>query len=318
MRIVFMGTPALAARILQELGARHEVALVVTRPDAVSGRGSKKRPSPVKATALIMGIPVHEAAHMDDGVRSALAEAAPQAICVAAFGCLLPPAILDSAPFGCLNVHMSLLPRWRGAAPIERAILAGDERIGYSIMHMDEGLDTGPFCMQASFEAAGHYREELEEMLAVSGAKALADALDALDAGALSWTVQDESHVSYASKIGKDELALRVGNSAQLNCAYVRASSAAHPAKTTIAQRDVTIERAHPISSDDLPEAAIRLMPGDACFTQKRLILICNEGAVEVERLKPSGKQSMDALAFCAGIQNFKKEPKRWGASNER
>ena len=318
MRVVFMGTPTLAARILAELAAHHEVALAVTRPDAVSGRGSKKRPSPVKEMALSLDIPVHEASRMDESAQDALIKAAPEAICVAAFGCLLPPSVLECAPYGCLNVHMSLLPRWRGAAPIERAMLEGDPRIGFSIMRMEEGLDTGPFCAQGSFDADGRYLDELEEELALAGAKALAETLDALEKGPVSWIEQDSSRANYASKIGKDELSLNPSKTAEANCACVRASSGAHPAKASLAERDVTIEKAHPVRCDDLPEQAALLESGDACFVQKRLFLICDEGAIEVERLKPNGKQSMDARAFCAGIQNFKKESKRWGASHER
>lgn len=148
MRVVFMGTPRFAAEILDELAEFHEIAAVYTRPDAVRGRGKALVPSPVKEVAERRGFPVRTPRTLRDAaVLSELAAFAPDAICVAAYGAILPKEVLDLPPFGCLNVHGSLLPRWRGAAPIERAILAGDEEIGVCIMAMEEGLDTGDYCV---------------------------------------------------------------------------------------------------------------------------------------------------------------------------
>ena len=131
MRVVFMGTPDFAVPSLKALAAAgHEVPLVFTRPDAVRGRGKKLVPSPVKAAAEKLGIPVFETSRMTPEAKAALAEAAPDVVCVVAFGCILPDDVLAAAPLGAVNVHASLLPRWRGAAPIQRSILAGDERTG--------------------------------------------------------------------------------------------------------------------------------------------------------------------------------------------
>ena len=313
MRVAFMGTPYLAARVLDGLAQRHEVAMVVTRPDAISGRGSKLRPSAVKEYALQAGIPVIEASKMDDSVFESLKEANLEAICVAAFGCLLPERILDLPEYGCLNVHMSLLPRWRGAAPIERAMLDGDEQVGFSIMRMELGLDAGPYCMQGSIAADGRYLDDIEEELAEEGAKALSDALDALCCGGVEWVEQDDAAVCYADKIGKADMALDPMHTVEQNCARVRASSEAHPSRTRIAGRDVTVERACVADEAGIPEKVREAQPGTACFANKRLLLVCSDGVLEIEQLKPSGKKSMDARAFCAGIQNFKNESKQWG-----
>ena len=150
MRIVFMGTPEFAVPSLKAVAAAYDVALVVTRPDAVRSRGKKLEPSPVKACALDLGLPVLEAKRMDAEAIDAVRAAAPDLICVVAFGCILPDELLAVAPLGAINVHGSLLPRWRGAAPIQRAILAGDEKTGVSIMRVAHDLDAGAWCRQVS------------------------------------------------------------------------------------------------------------------------------------------------------------------------
>lgn len=162
MRIVFMGTPDFAVPSLVSLvEAGNEIALVVTRPDAVRGRGKKLEPSPVKAKALELGLPVVEANRMTPEVVEALKAAQADIFCVAAYGCILPDDVLHMAPLGIVNVHASLLPRWRGAAPIQRAILAGDEVAGVSIMRIGHGVDTGAYCAQASTSVAGKHAEAL-------------------------------------------------------------------------------------------------------------------------------------------------------------
>jgi len=312
MRVVFMGTPALAADVMEGLAGRHDVVLAVTRPDAVSGRGSAKRPTPVKQRALDLGIPVLEAERLDDQAQDALRSYAPDAICVAAYGCLLPVSVLELPQYGCLNAHLSLLPRWRGAAPLERALLMGDSNTGVSVMKMEAGLDTGPYCMQLSVKTDGRYLEDLESELARAGAQALADTLDALTDEGVTWQEQDEAAVTYAEKIGKDELALDPAVGIAQNDARVRASSDAHPARCVIADRTVTVEHVHPVRSSEVPEVLAEAKAGFAYYATKRLYLACADGLLEIEQLKPSGKNSMEGKAFAAGIQNFKKEPKPW------
>ena len=169
MRVVFMGTPAFAVPSLRKLAAAHDVALVLTRPDAVRSRGKKLEPSPVKEAALGLGLPVMEANRMTPEVLDALRAVEAEIFCVAAYGCILPDEVLTMAPHGCVNVHASLLPRWRGAAPIQRSILEGDAETGVSIMRIGHGVDTGAYCAQASCPVPGKSADELTAELAELG-----------------------------------------------------------------------------------------------------------------------------------------------------
>ena len=178
MRIIFMGTPDFAVPSLRALASRHEVTLALTRPDAVRGRGRRLEPSPVKVAAGELGIPVVETKRVTPEVLDRLRAERPDAICVAAYGCILPDEVLGIAPLGCVNVHGSLLPRWRGAAPIQRAILAGDERAGVSIMRVAHDLDAGAYCRQASTEVGEKGCDDLMSELAQLGASELLAALD--------------------------------------------------------------------------------------------------------------------------------------------
>ena len=217
-----MGTPRFAAEILDELAEFHEIAAVYTRPDAVRGRGKALVPSPVKEVAERRGLPVRTPRTLRDAaVLSELAAFAPDAICVAAYGAILPKEVLDLPPFGCLNVHGSLLPRWRGAAPIERAILAGDEEIGVCIMAMEEGLDTGDYCVCRSLPAGSRTAAELTEELAALGASALLTALAQAEGGNLRWVAQDEALVTYAEKIAKAALAAKPADVDALKAAVI-------------------------------------------------------------------------------------------------
>lgn len=314
MRVVFMGTPKLAADILVEIAQQHEVVCVYTRPDAVRGRGAKLEPSPVKAAAERLGIPVRTATSLRDAEEQAhLAELAPGAICVAAYGCILPREVLEIPRYGCLNVHASLLPRWRGAAPIERAILAGDEQTGVCIMRMEEGLDTGPYCVRRATEVEGKSAAELTDELANLGAGALLTGLSVVEQGGAEWTFQDDAAATYAEKLAKDELYPDPAEPAAAMVRKVLASSEAHPARAVIAGRSATVERV--ALPDDERAAALcdGLEQGAVRFAAKRLFLGTGDGAVEVLSLKPDGKKSMDARAFAAGVQGIKAGGCTWG-----
>lgn len=314
MHVVFMGTPKLAADILVEIAQQHEVVCVYTRPDAVRGRGAKLEPSPVKAAAERLGIPVRTATSLRDAEEQAhLAELAPDAICVAAYGCILPREVLEIPRYGCLNVHASLLPRWRGAAPIERAILAGDEQTGVCIMRMEEGLDTGPYCVRRATEVEGKSAAELTDELANLGARALLTGLSVVEQGGAEWTFQDDAAATYAEKLAKDELYPDPAEPAAAMVRKVLASSEAHPARAVIAGRSATVERV--ALPDDERAAALcdGLEQGAVRFAAKRLFLGTGDGAVEVLSLKPDGKKSMDARAFAAGVQGIKAGGCTWG-----
>ncbi|MEO1766524.1 methionyl-tRNA formyltransferase [Thiobacter aerophilum] len=206
MQLVFAGTPEFAAAALKSLtAAGHDILLVLTQPDRPAGRGLKPKPSPVKDFALKQGLPVAQPASLKDAaVQATLRKIQPQVMVVAAYGLILPPAVLSIPARGCLNIHASLLPRWRGAAPIQRALLAGDVETGITIMRMDAGLDTGPMLLQkkcpiAPEDTAG----SLHDRLAALGAAAIVEALDRLDS--LTPVAQDERLATYAAKLTKEE-----------------------------------------------------------------------------------------------------------------
>lgn len=314
MRVVFMGTPKLAADILVELAQQHEVVCVYTRPDAVRGRGAKLEPSFVKAVAEGLGIPVRTPKTLRDPEEQAfLEELAPDAICVAAYGCILPHEVLEIPRFGCLNVHASLLPRWRGAAPIERAILAGDERTGVCIMRMEEGLDTGPYCVRRATEVEGKSAVELTDELANLGARALLTGLSVVEQGGAEWIFQDDADAVYAEKLRKDELYLDPADSASVTLRKVLASSDAHPARANVAGRSATLARVA-VPCDERAAALCEGMEeGAVRFAGKRLFLGTRSGILEVLSLKPDGKKSMDARAFAAGVQGIKAGGCVWG-----
>lgn len=297
MRVVFMGTPDFAVPSLRELASRFEVVLVLTRPDAVRSRGKKLEPSPVKAAALELDIPVMEATRITPEVMDRLHEADADIFCVAAYGCILPDEVLHMAPLGIVNVHASLLPRWRGAAPIQRAILAGDERAGISIMRIGHGVDTGAYCAQASCSVAGKTADELTAELAQLGADLLCDTLPALADETAVWTEQDESLVTHAQKISKAEMRLDPQEGALVNLRRVLASSDAAPARCIAAGKPVRIMRAVAADGDASMCAA-----GELVCQSKRIYIGCSDGMLEITSVKPDGKRQMDASAWAAGL----------------
>lgn len=314
MRIVFMGTPAFAAVILEDLIQHHEVVAVYTRPDAVRGRGRKLEPSPVKKAADRLGLPVLTPKTLrDDDVRLTLRSFEPDVICVAAYGAILPKEVLELPRYGCLNVHASLLPRWRGAAPVERAILAGDAETGVCVMRMEEGLDTGPYCVCRTADIGEKRVPELTDELAGLGSHALLTALVHVECGADDWTDQNEDEVTYASKIERGELDLAPSDDVTLLLRKVQASSDAHPSRAMIAERRVTILSVRGVDADEHARDLVEGMnPGSVRFVGKQLFIAGSDGSVEVRSLKPDGKQAMEARAFAVGVQGIKDGALRW------
>ncbi len=295
MRVVFMGTPEFSVPVLSLLARCHEVVGVLTRPDAVRGRGKRLVPSAVKEKARELGIPTIECARMAPEVVRAIAELAPDVACVAAFGCILPKTALGIPRLGCVNVHASLLPRWRGAAPIERAILAGDAETGVSIMAMEEGLDTGPVAWQASVPCAGRAFADVERDIAYTGGYGLLDVLEALDGGGVEWQRQDDSLATYAARIGKGELDLSPALSAEENWRHVLASSDAHPARALAAGKLLRVRGARP-SSHACETGAISVASDGA------VTLGCVDAALELLEVTPAGKKPMDAASWARGL----------------
>jgi len=295
VRVVFMGTPEFAVPSLRALAAVHDVAAVFTRADAVSGRGSKTRPSPVKSAALEQGIPIMQPQTLRDAEQiERLHELRADIIIVAAYGLILPLELLESAPLGAVNVHASLLPRWRGAAPIQRAILAGDKVTGVSIMRMEVGLDTGPSCTQLQTPIAEKDAAELTAELAGLGAAALVRALPSIGDGTATWTVQDESAATYASKVLKADVAVSPDLTGSDVVRRVRASLPAAPSRVTLGGRCATLLGVRPVEAD--------VATGAISLTKSALLLGVADGAVEVTTLKPDGKAAMDARAWARGI----------------
>lgn len=294
MRVVFMGTPGFAVPPLTLLARCHEVAAVLTRPDAVRGRGKGLVASPVKERAGELGIPVIDCARVTPEIIDAVRALSPDVACVAAFGCILPPALLETPRLGCVNVHASLLPRWRGAAPIERAILAGDEETGVSIMAMEEGLDTGPVAWQASVPCAGRSQEELTRDLAFTGAYGLLDVLELMDSGEARWMPQGDGPSTYAERIRKGELDLSPELAAEGNLRHVLASDDAHPARLLLGTTLVRVRRAQ------LAETPVA--PAHLEFRDGKALLGCVDGALELLEVTPAGKKPMDAPSWMRGL----------------
>lgn len=303
MRIVFMGTPDFAVPSLRLLAQSHEVVGVYTRPDSASGRGAKMRPSPVKSVAEGLGLPVHQPVTLRDPVvLEQLAAARPDVCVVAAYGLILPAEVLAIPAHGCINVHASLLPRWRGAAPVQRAILAGDSVTGVSIMRMEEGLDTGPYCEVEQVEVGEKSATRLTDELAFAGAKALGRALDRLSRGVCEWVEQDESGVTYADKIHKADVALSPQLTVEQALRRVRASGASAPTRVSVAGRVVTIVTAS--------LAQTPTQPGQAIADKTGLVLGFSDGSLQVSSVKPEGKREMDAAQWTCGLRV--EQPCRW------
>jgi len=256
LAVVFAGTPAFAVDSLDAIAAsRHPIRAAFTQPDRPSGRGRMLAASPVKERALALGLPVRQPASLKDaGVAAEIAALAPDVMVVVAYGLLLPPAILAVPRLGCLNLHASLLPRWRGAAPVARAILAGDPRTGVCVMRMEAGLDTGPVMLRRETPiAAGETAGELEQRLAREGGAALVAALDALAEGRAAFEPQDDTQATYAAKLTKAEARLDWREPAEQLARRVRALNPRPVAETTLDGAQLRIHAAEAVAAGHGP-----------------------------------------------------------------
>jgi methionyl-tRNA formyltransferase len=299
MRIVFAGTPAFARTALEGLlAAGHDVCLVLTQPDRPAGRGLQLRPSEVKTLALQRGLPVAQ----PPGLRTAqtvqlLAAQRAQAMVVAAYGLILPQPVLDLFPLGCINIHASLLPRWRGAAPIQRALLAGDEQTGISIMQMEAGLDTGPVYLQERISiAARDTAATLHDKLAPLGAQLLVRALDALEHGTARAQPQPASGVTYAAKITREEARLDWRASAVELERCVRAFDPFPVAHFQWHTQPLRVWRAVAL---DGPAGTPGLI---AEASDAGILVCCGSGALRLEELQRPGGRRLPAGEFRRGL----------------
>ncbi len=298
MRVVFMGTPEFSTGLLKEISARgHEIAAVYTQPPRPAGRGMEPRNSPVHVLAESLGLPVFTPrGRRGEGETAAFKALNADVAVVAAYGLILPRAILEAPRLGCLNLHGSILPRWRGAAPIQRAIMAGDNESGVDVMKMEEGLDTGPVAVETRVPIGPDMTAgELHDALALAGAPLMADALEALERGELVFTPQTETGVTYAQKIDKAEARIDWRRPARELHNFSR-GLAPFPGAFFEADLGAGVERVKVLrtSVDDGGGE-----PGNALDDEG--LIACGEGALRLLRVQRAGKGPMDFAEFSRG-----------------
>ena len=299
MRLIFAGTPEFAATALQGLiAAGHDIALVLTQPDRPAGRGMQLKPSAVKMVALAHGLAVAQPPTLKDlEAQERLRAAAADVIVVAAYGLILPPAILALPRLGCLNIHTSLLPRWRGAAPIQRALLAGDGDTGITIIQMDAGLDTGAMLLKKNIPiAADDTAQTLRDKLAPLGAEAIVEALDLLRQKRLAPEAQDDTLATYAAKLSKDEARVNWHRPAVEIARAVRAYNPYPAAFTMLFGESLKLWAASAIAGDGVP--------GTVLVADKfGIVVACGAGALCITELQRAGGKRLAAAQFLAGTE---------------
>ncbi|MEZ5729582.1 MAG: methionyl-tRNA formyltransferase [Burkholderiaceae bacterium] len=306
MRVIFAGTPDFAARALHALiDSRHQVTLVLTQPDRPAGRGKKLQSSPVKRLATEAGIPVDQPRTLRDAAaRDRLLAEAADVMVVAAYGLILPREVLEIPARGCVNIHASVLPRWRGAAPIQRAIEAGDPVSGITIMQMDEGLDTGPVLMAESLEiAADETGGSLHDRLARLGARLIVSALDRLEAGDLVAVPQPADGACYAHKIDKSQAEIDWGLPANAIVDHVRAFDPVPGCMTHLAQADEVLTLKIWAARPD-PAPGGGAAPGTiVSVADDGVRVACGDGrSVRLTELQRPGGRRLPAAEFLKGM----------------
>ena len=291
LKLIFAGTPDFAARHLAALlSSDHEVVAVYTQPDKPAGRGQKLTASPVKDLALAHDLPVYQPASLrNEEAQVELAALGADLMVVVAYGLILPKAVLDTPRLGCLNVHGSLLPRWRGAAPIQRAIWAGDAETGVTIMQMDVGLDTGAMirkvsCTIASDETSASLYDKLAEL----GPQALVDTLDAMAAGDTTAEAQDDALANYAQKLSKEEARIDWSMEAVAIERCIRAFNPWPISWFEVAEQTIKVWQAEVIDSDH-GQSAGTLLKAD----KQGIDVATGKGVLRLLTLQPPGKKAM-------------------------
>ncbi|PZT31837.1 methionyl-tRNA formyltransferase [Stenotrophomonas maltophilia] len=296
MRIVFAGTPEFAVSSLRAAARHHEVVAVYTQPDRPSGRGRGLAPSPVKLEAVARGIPVYQPESLkDEAAQQQLRDLKPDLMVVVAYGLILPKAVLAIPTYGCWNVHASLLPRWRGAAPIQRAIQAGDETTGVCLMQMEAGLDTGPVLLhQALPIAATDTGGQLHDKLAELGAQVLSDGLGLLRAGIKPIArPQPEQGVTYAHKLDKAEAKLDWAQDAAVLARTVRAFNPWPVAEATLAGERVRIHGAVAQAMEHGQAPGTVLAAG-----REGIDIACGQGALRLRVVQREGGKAITAADY--------------------
>lgn len=292
MKIVFMGTPDFSVPVLDALAARHDIVAVYSQPPRPAGRGKAERPTPVHARALELGLPVrHPTSLRNPEAQAEFAALGADIAVVVAYGLILPQVVLDAPRLGCLNIHASLLPRWRGAAPIHRAIMAGDDETGICIMQMEAGLDTGPVLLrEATAIKQTETTSDLHDRLSAMGADLILTALDRLPG--LTPEPQPDQGVTYAAKIDKAEARIDWTRPAVEIDRQIRGLSPFPGAWCMMGAERVKLLRSHLADGSGAPG---QLLPGG-------LVIACGEGAVVVSELQREGKRPGSATDFLRGF----------------
>jgi methionyl-tRNA formyltransferase len=302
LRIAFAGTPHFALPALRALlSSRHQVVGVLTQPDRPAGRGRGLRAAPVKLLAIEHGLPIGQPATLKNPEgRAALHAWSPDLLVVVAYGLILPESVLTLPRLGCLNIHGSLLPRWRGAAPIQRALLAGDIETGITIMQLDAGLDTGPTLLERRHPIGAHDTAgDLHDALAELGAAALLEAIEGLAAGTLQPRPQPTEGVTHAAKIEKAEARVDWNEEATQLDRKIRAFNPWPVAETLLAGEGLRLLRAG--VADEQSHAA---EPGTVlCLAEDGLRVACGRGVLAVRELQRAGKRPVSARDFANAVR---------------
>jgi methionyl-tRNA formyltransferase len=297
VRLIFAGTPAFAAVALRALiAAGHDIPLVLTQPDRPAGRGMKTRMSAVKEVALSHGLAVAQPENLkSEEARQPIAAAAAEVMVVAAYGLILPQAVLNLPRLGCINIHASLLPRWRGAAPIQRAIEAGDRETGITLMQMDQGLDTGAMLSRAAIPIlATDTTASLYDRLAALGAAQIVDLLPRLAAGGVTAMPQDAARATYANKISKAEAHLDWTRPALELDRRIRAFDPFPGAYTQLEGEPFKIWQAVPTGDKGTPGTLLSV-------AKDHFTVACGAGALHVTEIQKSGGKRQSVATFLAG-----------------
>lgn len=296
-RIIFAGTPEFAVPTLRMLlDSQHTVVATYTQPDRPAGRGRKLQPGPVKQLATDAGVPVMQPAALDDSAsQAAIAALRPDLLVVVAYGLLLPPEVLAIPSVACVNVHASLLPRWRGASPIQTAILAGDAETGVSLMQMDEGLDTGPvFCAERVAIAATETAGELHDRLAQAGAVLLGNCLDAILAEKLRPAAQPSEGATYAGRISKADAVIDWTSSATAIDRLIRGYNPWPVAESSYAGEQLRCWRSQVVAEDGSSAPPGTVLTAD----DKGILVQAGRGTLQLTEVQAPGRKRIAATEF--------------------
>ena len=303
LKIVFAGTPEFAVPTLNFLDkSSHEVVCVMTQPDRRSGRGMKINPSPIKKAAQDRGLYIMQPESLDTNIMENIKDLNADILIVAAYGLIIPNSILNLFTKGCFNVHASLLPRWRGAAPIHRAIESGDTHIGVTIMKVVERLDAGPMAKKASIKLLEKYTTgDMAQHMAIMGAELMLDTVETIAlCKPIEWVVQNEDEVTYAKKITKAEGKLNLNDEPNALIRKIKAFNPYPGIHGLFREKGLKIWDAQLINDIKLVKD---LKPGDLKVEEKRVILCLSLGGLELTEVQPEGTKKMKAADF---ITNYK------------